>query len=130
MNNDARTGGLLAWQFHGYSQNHVARQNLLLHVFTVPLFQLGTLAVLSSPLAWWLGAVGFATMVGCVALQGRGHRLEEAPPAPFRGPFDVLARLFVEQWVTFPRFVLSGGFGRAWRVSAHSSPPSPHCEEL
>ncbi|MGE0326081.1 MAG: Mpo1-like protein [Polyangiaceae bacterium] len=125
MNNDSRPGGLLAWQFQGYSQNHGARRNLLLHVLTVPLFQLGTLAVLSSPVAWWLGVAGLLTMVSCVALQGRGHRLEDAAPAAFRGPLDVLARLFVEQWVTFPRFVLSGGFGRAWRVSEHSSPPEP-----
>ena len=24
-------------------------------------------------------------------------------------------RFFVEQWITFPRYVLSGGFSRAWR---------------
>lgn len=37
---------------------------------------------------------------------------------PFRSPFDVLARLVVEPWVTFPRFVLSGGFVRAWREAS------------
>lgn len=121
MKNDSRAGGLLAWQFAGYSQNHGARRNLLIHALTVPLFQLGTLAALASPVAWWLGVGGALTMVISIALQGRGHRLEPTPPAAFRGPVDIIARLLVEQWVTFPRFVVSGGFGRAWRSSGHSS---------
>jgi len=49
-----------------------------------------------------------------VVAQGRGHKLETTAPAPFRGPADVAARLFVEQWITFPRFVFSGQFARAW----------------
>ena len=38
-------------------------------------------------------------------------------PIPFRGPIDVGSRIFVEQWVTFPRFVLSGGLAQAWRAA-------------
>jgi hypothetical protein len=57
-------------------------------------------------------------MVGAVALQGRGHRLEGVAPIPFRGPIDVVSRIFVEQWVTFPRYVLSGGLARAWRATS------------
>jgi hypothetical protein len=30
----------------------------------------------------------------------------------------VIARLLVEQWITFPRFVVSGGFARAWRSTS------------
>jgi hypothetical protein len=45
------------------------------------------------------------------------HRFEPEPPAPFRSRLDFAARLFSEQWVTFPRFVLSGGFARAWRAA-------------
>jgi hypothetical protein len=45
-------------------------------------------------------------------------------PVPFRGPLDVLVRIFAEQFVTFPRFVLTGGLARAWRrgdaVSFHA----------
>src|SRR5690606_34118610 len=93
MKNDSRAGGLLAWQFAGYSQNHGARRNLLIHALTVPLFQLGTLAALASPVAWWLGVGGALTMVISIALQGRGHRLEPTPPAAFRGPVDIIARL-------------------------------------
>ena len=47
-----------------------------------------------------------------LAVQGRGHRLEAEAPAPFAGPGDFIARLVAEQWITFPRFVLSGGWYR------------------
>ena len=119
---DARPEGLLAWQWSLYPGNHADRHNLLLHLVAVPLFQLGTVVLATAPLTalGWalpgLGAMGVA-----MALQGRGHRLETVGPVPFRGPFDALSRIFVEQWVTFPRFVLSGGFARAWR-SARGAP--------
>ena len=32
-------------------------------------------------------------------------------------PGDVAARLFVEQWVTFPRYLVTGGFARAWSAA-------------
>ena len=54
-------------------------------------------------------------MLITLAAQGRGHSVEAERPVAFRGPFDFVARFFVEQWVTFPRFVLSGGFARSWR---------------
>jgi hypothetical protein len=54
---------------------------------------------------------GLATL----AVQGRGHAAEAARSVAFRGPGDFAARFFVEQWVTFQRFVLSGGFAQAWR---------------
>ena len=55
-----------------------------------------------------------------VAAQGRGHGREAVRPVPFRGAADVAVRIVVEQWVTFPRFVLSGGFARAWTASLAS----------
>jgi hypothetical protein len=113
-----RTEALLPWQWKLYPDNHVTRRNLVLHIVTVPLFQVGTLLLVASPLlglGWALAGLG--GMVAAVALQGRGHRLETVPPVPFQGPGDVVARIFVEQWVTFPRFVLSGGFARAWRAT-------------
>jgi hypothetical protein len=116
---DDRSEGLLPWQWKHYPANHRERSNLLLHVVTVPLFQLGTLMLASAPLTSpWLALPGVLFMVGAMALQGRGHRLEAAAPIPFRGPLDVVSRIFVEQWVTFPRFVLSGGLAQAWRAAA------------
>ncbi len=113
-----REDGLLAWQWSIYPDGHREPRNLAVHVLTVPLFILGTCAVPLAPLvgAWWLAPCGLGAMLAAVALQGRTHKLEKVPPAPFRGPRDVLARLFAEQWVTFPRYVLSGEFARAWRA--------------
>ncbi len=109
--------GLLAWQWSIYPQGHRHRLNLALHLTTAPLFLLGTVAVLVAPLtAWQLAPVGLGGILVAFAAQGRGHKEEASPPRPFRGPLDLLARFFVEQWVTFPRYVLSGGFGRAWRA--------------
>jgi hypothetical protein len=82
---------------------------------TVPLFMAGTLAVVAAPFVSAKLGFGVLAMALAVGLQGRTHKGEHKPPEPFAGPIDVVARLFVEQWVTFPRFVLSGGFGLAWR---------------
>lgn len=110
-----REGGLLRWQWSLYPDAHQDRRNLALHILTAPLFELGTLALILSPVVGWLLAVaGALGMLAAVVAQGRGHKLERVTPAPFGGPSDIAARLFVEQWITFPRFVLSGRFARAW----------------
>jgi hypothetical protein len=113
-----RDGGLLAWQWRLYSAGHRDRRNLLVHALTVPAFVVGTGAVAVSPWLGWWTAAGAGAAALAVALQGRSHRLERTPPVPFSGPLDVVARLLAEQWVTFPRFVLSGAFGRAWHGRA------------
>lgn len=110
-------GQLLRWQGEGYPRYHQSRANLLIHIVAVPLFLLGTVALVTSVLR--LSLVLLAVAIGCivvaVALQGRGHRLEPVPPEPFSGPLNFVSRLFFEQWVTFPRFVISGGWGAALR---------------
>jgi hypothetical protein len=115
MTEQRRDQDLLSWQFSLYPRGHRDRRNLLLHVLTVPLFMAGTVA-LACAWRWpWLFALGPVAMLVAMALQGRGHQHEPERPVPFAGPLDVVARIFVEQWVTFPRFVASGGFARAWR---------------
>lgn len=125
MTNDTRRDPtLLIWQWNGYPTFHADRRNLLLHVLTQPVFALGFLALLTAPLAGSvIGALarvgaGIAAMAVAMAIQGRGHAREDAPPIPFAGPRDVILRIVLEQLITFPRFVLSGGFARAWRASA------------
>jgi len=63
-------------------------------------------------------AIAVPALLIPVALQGRTHRLEARAPLPFRGPLDFAARIVAEQLITFPRFVLAGGFSSAWRASA------------
>jgi hypothetical protein len=109
---------LLAWQWSLYADAHQARLNLILHVLTVPLFWAGTLGLLASWRSPWLALGGVAAMAAAMGTQGRGHARERVPPVAFAGPADALGRIFAEQWITFPRFVLSGGFARAWRASS------------
>jgi len=108
---------LLRWQWEGYPRYHRSQFNLVLHIVAVPLFLVGNVAlVLGLVQRSWAAAVGGAiAMVVSVALQGRGHRREPTPPEPFTGPQNAVSRIFFEQWVTFPRFVLSGGWLRALR---------------
>ncbi|AMO25032.1 DUF962 domain-containing protein [Ramlibacter solisilvae] len=108
---------LLRWQWEGYPRYHRSRFNLLLHIFVVPLFLAGNVALVAGLFlaAWPSVAAGALAMGASVALQGRGHRQERMPSEPFTSPLNAVGRIFVEQWVNFPRFVLSGGWLQAWR---------------
>jgi hypothetical protein len=112
--------GLLRWQWDGYPRYHRSRANLLLHVVAVPAFVLGNAALVVTLLRgmWAPAAAALAVMAASMAVQGRGHRWEEVPPEPFTGPANALSRIFLEQWITFPRFVLSGRWLRAFRAGA------------
>jgi uncharacterized membrane protein YGL010W len=102
----------LAWQWSDYPAKHRSRLNLVIHIVAVPLFMLGCLAVVAGimkfapPRMGW----GLVAMVVSVVLEGLGHRFEVEQPAPFAGFGDFVKRFFLEQWVTFPRFVLSGHY--------------------
>jgi len=119
-----RSPSLLAWQWSGYPTFHADRTNLVIHVLTQPLFVMGLVSLVTSPIAGSLVGVGIragggaASMAVAMIAQGRGHAREGTPPIPFAGPGDALKRIVGEQLVNFPRFVLSGGFARAWRASA------------
>jgi hypothetical protein len=109
----------LSRQLAGYHRVHHHRANLAVHILTVPVFVVGTVVLAYAAVTGhgWLALAGAAAMVAAIGVQGRTHRLESETVAPFRGPLDVIARLFAEQWVTFPRYVASGGFARAWRAA-------------
>ena len=111
------TPNVVSWQWQVYATAHRERRNLIIHAVTVPLFIIGAILSAASlarfaPLAT---VFGLALVLGAIVAQGRGHRLEREAPQPFRSPVDALVRLVVEQFVTFPRFVLRGGFAHAWR---------------
>jgi hypothetical protein len=108
--------GLLRWQWSLYPRGHQDRRNLLMHILTWPIFLASTVTIVASLLTlhWMVLAFGFAGLIFAIVAQGRGHKLEKSAPVPFRGPGDVMKRLFVEQWVTFPRYLLSGEFAKAW----------------
>jgi len=108
---------LLRWQWEGYPRYHRSRVNLVLHIVVVPFFLIANVALIVALVqrAWLMAVVAVVAMVVSVALQGRGHRQEPTPPEPFTSPVNALSRIFFEQWVTFPRFVLSGGWSHAMR---------------
>jgi hypothetical protein len=109
----------LAAQYSDYPRVHTERANLLIHIVAVPVFDLSWVAFVAavatrSP----LGAVAsVAVAAAAFAAEGRGHALEGEAPIPFAGPRDVVTRIFAEQFITFPRFVLSGGWLRAYRAA-------------
>jgi phage terminase small subunit len=103
---------LLEWQWRGYGRYHQDRTNLLLHIIAVPVFMLasGLMVVGALRLSLPLLTAGVVGLVLSVVIQGRGHRMEMVPPEPFAGTANFVGRLLAEQWVTFPRFVLSGAW--------------------
>lgn len=106
---------LLEWQWQSYPREHRDRLNLMAHLVTVPTFIAGTLGfVRLAGLGLWSGA-GLAAVVSLVALViQRFLDRREATPAPaYAGVLDAVSRAFAEQFVTFPRFVLTGGWFRA-----------------
>jgi len=105
---------LAAWQWDGYPEFPQSRRNLLVHIVAVPLFMLGNMLVVAGAiaLAWWLALTGVMLSAVAFGIQGAGHKGEPVRPVPFSGAGNFIGRLLLEQWVTFPRFVLSGGWSR------------------
>jgi len=100
-----------------YNFFHRNRLNLAIHAVMVPVFAGGVIGI-----AWclvtakWLWVFAFCPFpVLSLALQGLGHQREANSPLPFTGPGNFLRRIFVEQFYSFPLFVLGGGWLRAWR---------------
>lgn len=111
---------LLRWQWEGYPAYHQSRLNLALHIVAVPAFLVGNvLMVLALLQGAWLTALGWLVFSAVAfGLQGVGHKQEPNASIPFSSPANAAARILLEQWVTFPRFVLSGGWWRALRQAA------------
>lgn len=119
-------GRLAAWQWADYGRYHQSRANLLVHIVAVPLFLLGNVTVLAGlvVLSGWVMLSGLALSALAFAVQGAGHKGEPVPSVPFTGPANVAGRILVEQWVTFPRFVLSGQWKENLdRASRTARPP-------
>lgn len=108
---------LARWQWQDYGEYHQTRRNLRIHIVAVPGFLAGNILVLVALGLRWpsMAVVGVVLSLVAFALQGAGHKNELLVPKRFTGPLNFLGRMFMEQWVTFPRFVASGGWLRNWR---------------
>lgn len=107
-------------QWLDYARTHRSRRNLLVHLATVPAFIASNVALVAALLSgmWTAATLSLAVMAASLAWQGRCHRGEPGRPEPFSGPVEAVVRILLEQWVTFPRFVFSGGWMRALREAA------------
>lgn len=108
---------LLREQWRHYAGTHQTQRNLLIHIIAVPLFLLGNIVLLDAVIhaAPTSAAVGLGISGIGLALQGKGHGHESVAPTPFSSVGNAVLRILLEQWITFPRFVLSGGWLAAWR---------------
>ncbi|WP_095078644.1 Mpo1-like protein [Pseudomonas sp. Irchel s3h17] len=111
-----RHPNLPAWQWREYPNNHQHPTNLVLHLIAVPLFILAFLLIVSGVFGLNLGnvAIGIVGLLAALGLQRHGHRLEAQASEPFSDRKDAVSRLLVEQFLTFPRFLFSGRWWRAW----------------
>lgn len=103
---------LLEWQWQNYHITHRSRVNLIIHIVAVPCFILSTLALITFLLKLNLAGAALSFPIALLAFgtQGIGHKQEESPAEPFASPTQAVLRIFLEQYVTFPRYVLSGGW--------------------
>ncbi len=110
---------LVAWQWQTYPRNHTRRLTLAVHAFAVPAFVVGQFGVLLALVtgSWLSALLSFTMSLSAFGTQVVTHQAEPEPPIPFDGPADAVSRIFVEQLVTFPRFVGTGEFARAWRAA-------------
>ena len=113
---------LVQWQRDVYPEVHSKRSTLLVHVVTVPIFVAATFGLLVAivtlqPIQALL-AVG--TMVAAFGVEGFMHKREPKSYA-IDGPADLLSRVFVEHFVTFWRFVLDGGWAKAYREAGRQA---------
>ena len=108
---------LLSWQWEGYQNFHGDKLNLWIHLLSAPLFIMSTFSVIFAlaNFAWVPAAYSSGSMMVAFMVQALGHAREKNPAIPFEGPGDAITRIFAEQLITFPRFVLSGGWWRAMK---------------
>ncbi len=113
---------LLSWQWEGYPRFHRDRVNLTIHIVAVPSFIASavTLAASLATMRWVVAGVSLLTLGVAFLVQGVGHRREVNPAIPFTGLTDAVTRILSEQFITFPRFVITG----AWRAAFRNASPT------
>jgi uncharacterized membrane protein YGL010W len=100
-----------------YAHQHRNRLNLLVHLLMVPQFMIACAGILVAIVLRHGGLVTLWLSVAalCVIGQEVGHLFEERRAEPARSFTEFVNTWFKEQFYVFPRFVLSGGWWRAFR---------------
>lgn len=113
------TPDLLNWQWNHYAAGHRSKHGLMIHALTFVWVGAGivltALGLLSRQGEWML--LGLLLYFGAMGAQAIAHSFEKKRPEPFLSPLDFVARFTLENLVTFPRFLITGGFAKAWRAS-------------
>lgn len=106
---------VLNQQWSDYSERHRNKVNLLIHIVTVPLVWIAALQVFGGLVLMLIGVGGLkmwvyaAILVGLALFaQSYGNGMEAIKPKPFTNAKDYALNAAAEQFVTFPRFVLTG----------------------
>ena len=102
-----------------YENFHQNKKNLLIHILTVPVFILGNLsmaiALFQGELL--LAVLSFGVAMAGLGIQAKSHRLEPNKVAPFLGALDFFKRIYTEQFITFPTYLISPEFRSHWKNS-------------
>lgn len=108
---------IIKWQWDDYTKYHKSRANLLLHIFTVPVFLVGLMLFIWNVFDFnaWPIFYSILCMASSIAIQGIGHGQEQYSPEPFTSVTNAVFRIMLEQLYTFPKFVLTGGWLNAYR---------------
>ena len=106
---------VLAQQWSDYSERHQNKANLTIHIVTVPLVWIAALQIIGGLMLMLIGVGGLkawlyaAILIGiALGAQAYGNGMEAIKPRPFTNAKDFAVNAFAEQFVTFPRFVLTG----------------------
>lgn len=110
---------LIQWQWNEYHDFHGNKVNLLIHIVAVPALLMAQVSLVFSLVsqAYLVTLLSLLVVAASFGSQGIGHKKEDKPSIPFTSPFNAIARLMVEQWINFPRFVLSGGWWKAFKAA-------------
>lgn len=110
---------LLERQWNSYGKVHCSRLNLVIHIIAVPVFIVGTLAFFAAlaKLNVVVTMMSVFSVILAFGVQGFGHSKEGITAEPFTGIKQAIVRIFLEQFITFPRFVLSGGWYVAFKLA-------------
>lgn len=111
---------LIEAQWSDYADRHRNRTNLLIHIVAVPVFWLGALQALGGALLLLLGVPGAFGMLfwavvfmgGALFAQAHGNSMEGRPPPRMGDSKEYVRRVVAEQFINFPRFVVSGSWYR------------------
>lgn len=106
-------------QWDGYGERHRNKVNLLIHIVTVPLVWFAALQIFGGLILMLVGVGGlkmwiYAAILVAIALvaQHQGNAMEQTRRTAPANPKDFAVHAAAEQFVTFPRFVLTGGWLR------------------